>query len=207
MSNQPVPYPGIVDYSDNPVLPPWYIPGWTNQNENNVVAPTSPFQLTALPSTLVRVNVTGTWTDGVGNPLGGYMTFEQSCDLLVTVTGSPNQYFTIPARLVGDIPIPNTIAWNMEGSGKINLIYGQLDVVLLATDNTQITPLPVMVDKYSVAGDVSTTPASWVYHVKEYWLGGRMYDITVPGATSPIDINSLIVSGTEYLNDEWNRGF
>jgi hypothetical protein len=151
--------------------------------------------------------VTGTWTDGIGNALGGYMTFEQSCDLLVTIDGSPNQYFTIPARLVGDIPIPNTVAWNMEGSGKINLIYGQLDVVLLATDNELITPLPIMVDEYSIANDQSTTPVSWVYHVREYWLGGRMYDIVVPGATSPVDINALIVSGTEYLNTEWDRGY
>jgi hypothetical protein len=207
MSYEPPPYPGVVDYSDDPILPPWYIPGWTSQNEDNVVAPQSPFQLTSLPSTLTRVEVTGTWDDGVGNPLGGYMTFEQSCDLLVTIAGSTPTYYTIPARLVGDIPIPNTIAWNMEGSGKINLIYGQLDVVLLATDNTQISPLPIAVDEYSAAGDISTTPASWVYHVREYWLGGRMYDITVPGATSPTDINNLIVAGTIYLNDEAQRGY
>lgn len=204
-SNVP-PYPGIVDYSDDPVLPPWYIPGWTSQNENNQVAPQSPFQLTALPTTLVRVEVTATFSDGIGNPLGGYLTFEQSDDLLVTVPGTPPTLFTIPKRLVGDIPTTNTTAWNQEGSGKIHLIYGQLDVILLATDNTQITTLPNVVDQYSVAGDVQTSDATWKYHVKEYWLGGRMYDISVPGGVTPVDINSLI-TGTIYLNDEWDRGF
>jgi len=206
MSYTPPPYPGIVDYSADPLLPPWYIPGWTNQNEMNVVAPVSPFVLTTLPTTLTRVNVTATYTDGIGNPMGGYMTFETSNDLLVTVTGVPNTYFTIMAGLVGDIPVQAITAWNQEGSGKIHLIYGQLDVVLLATDNSQVTPFATPVDQYSITGEQPIVPTSWVYHVKEYWLGGRMYDITVPSATSPVDINNLIVPGTTYLNVEWDRG-
>lgn len=200
------PYPGVVDYSPDPLLPPWYIPGWTNQNEANVLAPKAPFVITLLPTTVTKSEVTASFTDGIGNPQGGYLTFELSNDLLVTVTGSPNQYFTIFKGLCGDVPAGSVTAANQAGSGKIHLIFGTLDVVLIATDNTQITPFPTPVDKYAITGEQPIPVTSWVYHVKEYWLGGRMYDITVPTNTSSVDINTLIVPGTTYLNVEWDRG-
>jgi hypothetical protein len=204
------PYPGIVDYSDDPILPPWYVPGWTNQNEANVLAPTSPFQLTALPTTLTQINVTGNFADGSGNAKGGYFTFEVSNELLVTVSGSPNTFYTIPAGLVGTIPsnvVGDVTAWNQQGSGKVHLIYGQLSVVLYATDNAQITAQPTPVDQYAITGEQPIPVTSWVYHVKEYWMGGRNYDITVPSTTTPVDINTLIVPGTIYLNTDWDRGY
>jgi hypothetical protein len=209
MSNLIPPYPGVVDYSGDPLLPPWYIPGWTNQNEANVLAPTSPFVLSALPTTLTQINVTGNWADGSGNAQGGYLTFEVSTDLLVTVTGSPNSYYTIPAGLVGTIPsnvVGDVTAWNQQGSGKVHLIYGQLTVILYATDNAQITPVAIPVDQYAITGETPIAVTSWVYHVKEYWYNGRNYDISVPSGTTPVDINNLIVPGTTYLNTDWNRG-
>lgn len=206
MANPPL-FPGVVDYSADPLLPPWYIPGWTNQNEANVLAPTAPFVLSTLPTTLTYIEVTGTWSDAAGNPQGGYLTFELSNNLLVTVTGSPNQYFTIPASLTGNLASGTSVtAGNQQGSGKIHLIYGNLDVSLLATDNSQVTPVATPVDQYAITGELPITPVGWVYHVKEYWLGGRKYDITVPSATTPVDINNLIVPGTTYLNVEWDRG-
>jgi hypothetical protein len=205
------PYPGVVDYSDDPILPPWYVPGWTSQNEANVVAPVSPFILTALPTSLTQINVTGNWADGSGNALGGYLTFEVSNDLLVTdVVNSNTYYYTIPAGLVGDIPaniVGDLTAWNQQGSGKIHLIYGQLSVILYATDNEQMVPQPTPVDEYAITGEQPIPVASWVYHVKEYWKGGRNYDIIVPSENTPVDINTLIVPGTVYLNTDWARGF
>jgi len=196
------PYPGIVDYSDDPLLPPWYIPGWTAQDKINIQAPQTPFQWTELPQTLTRVEVTGNYCDGTGNPLGGYLTFEQSDDLLISdPTQTPTTYFRVPKREVGDIPISQTIAWNEEGSGKIYLIHGQLDVVLLATDNANVTindPL---------TSSNPSEPISWVYHVREYLMRGLKYDIAVPSTTSPVDINSLIVAGTVEKNNDWNRGY
>jgi hypothetical protein len=203
-------YPGIVDYSDLPLLPPWYIPGWTSQNEANVLAPTSPFVIASLPSTLTLINVTANYADGSGNAQGGYMTFQVSNDLLVIVAGSPPTYYTIMAGLVGTIPSAATgdvTAWNQQGSGKVHLIYGQLTVDLYATDNSQITPIATPVDQYAITGEQPIPVNSWVYHVREYWMGGRMYDIQVPSTNSPVDINTLIVSNTIYLNDEWNRGY
>lgn len=206
MSKLIPPYPGVVDYSGDPLLPPWYIPGWTNQNEANVLAPTSPFILSALPTSLTQINVTGMWADGSGNAQGGYLTFELSNDILVTVDGVN---WTIPAGLVGTIPstvVGDVTAWNQQGSGKVHLIYGQLTVILYATDNVDMTAVPTPVDEYSITGEQPIPVASWVYHVKEYWYNGRNYDITVPSGTTPVDINNLIVPGTTYLNTDWNRG-
>lgn len=192
---EPVPYPGVVDYSDLPLLPPWYIPGWTNQNEDNYAAPQSPLQWTMLPLSLTRVEIIGNYSDSVGNPMGGYLTFEQSHDLLVTdESQTPPAVFRVPKRMVGDIPAQNTIAWNEEGSGKIYLVHGHLDVILLANDNNN-----VMVQ--------NSKDALWVYHVKEYFMRGMEYDIFVPSGSSPVDINTLVIDGTMHPNHDWNRGY
>jgi hypothetical protein len=193
--------PGGVDDDTNPVWNPWYIQGWTAQNQDNLTAPTLTFSAQNLPTWLVRVNVVHNYDDGLGNPLGGYLTFEQSEDLLITdTTVTPNQYYTVPKRLVGDIPLASTLAWNEEGSGKIHLYYGLLTVVLLATDNTGITFLYDSND---------TPPVSWVYHVREYFYRGYQFDIALPSADSSAtpDLYSLIVPGTMEKNHDWNRGF
>ena len=192
--------PGVVDYSDDPILPPWYVPGWTAQNAEQpaFAIPAPPNNIntfTNLPGSLVFVNVTGNYTDGMGNNLGGYLTFEQSNDLVATVNGIA---YRIPARLVGNISTTNQLAWNAQGSGKVYIQFGVLNCLLLATDNAGITIM-------EPTGD--TAPATWVYHVKEYFYRGYMYDISVPSTTSPVDISTLIVPGTLQLNPDWNRGY
>lgn len=62
---------------------------------------------------------------------------------------------------------------------KVYLNKGQLKINLLATDNTGVSP------------------SSFVYHVKEGWMGGREYDIVVPrDGDESIDIGFVIQSGT-----------
>ena len=206
-------YGGAVDYSDNPILPPWYVPGWTAQVENSQLfsLPAPPTQITFsnLPSTLPYVNVTGTYSDGMGNNLGGYLTFEQQYDLLLTNTvNGVTSTFRLPKRLVGVIPNQNQnfMAWNFEGSGRVYLIYGMLNVNLLATD-TPNTTIQIPYWQTQVPGFVQ--PTSWVYHVKEYFSHGMKYDISVPMAdvAASVDINSLIIPNTYEPNDDWNRGF
>lgn len=194
--------PGTIDDDTNPVWNPWYIPGWNAQHPANLTAPQPLYSASAAPSWLVRVNLVHTYIDGLGNPLGGYLTFEQSNDLLITdTTQTPTAYYTMPKRLTGDIPLSNTLAWNEEGSGKIHLWYGQLTVVLYATDNTGITILEPSAD--------TSPPTTWNYHVAEYFYRGYKYDITVPSSdqTGMTDLYSLIVPGTMKRNHNWNRGY
>jgi hypothetical protein len=202
-------YGGTIDYSDDPILPAWYVPGWTSQNFESTTysqpAPSNQFNYSNLPTYLNYIEVTGNWNDGAGNDLGGYLTFEQSADLLLTdeATGA---VYRIPKREVGLIPTNNIYGWNAEGSGRVYLQYGTLDVFLLATDTPNVTILePYWITQQ--AGYVA--PTSWVYHVKEYMYRGMKYDITVPTAddSASVDINSLIVANTYEPNHDWNRGF
>lgn len=190
-----------IDYSDDKILPPWYVRGWTAQDVNSpefsLPAPANPLNaFGALPANLSYAEVTGTYSDSNNNQLGGYLTFEQSNDLVVTVAG---QTFRVPKRLVGDIPVANLLAWNAEGSGKVYLQFGKLDVILLTNDNIDVTIMP--------ESPTDTPPAQWVYHVKEYFLRGYEYDIFVPSSTTAQDINSLVVPGTQRLNPDWHRGY
>jgi hypothetical protein len=204
-------YGGTIDYSSDPILPAWYVPGWSAQNmestQYSIPAPSEAFPYSNLPQTLNYVNVTGNYNDGMGNDLGGYLTFEQSADLLLTDTStSPTTYYRIPKREVGLIPTNNILGWNAEGSGRVYLQWGVLNVYLLATDTPNITILEPYW-KTQQAGYVA--PTSWVYHVKEYMYRGMRYDIEVPTAddSSAVDINSLIVANTYEPNNDWDRGF
>lgn len=195
-------YSGNIDDSDLPLLPWWYIPGITAQNvaTSSLPAPvTNTF--TELPSNLTYVTVTGNYSDGGGNWLGGYLTFEQSNDLLLLDGG---QYYRIPARLTGAIPLANTLGFNWNGSGRVYLQFGQLVVNLLATDTAGITiqePYP----NTQVPGYVA--PVSWVYHVKEYFQNGYEYDIApviAQASSTGVDINSLVIASTYTQNAEWS---
>lgn len=199
-------YPGIVDYSDNPILPPWFIPGWTSQNEGttNLPAPLQSTVRSQLPTWLTYVMVTFASDDGNGASLGGYFEFEQSHDLLVTDdTVTPTAFFRVPKRLVGEPPtlsMGNTLAYNQYGSGKLYLQFGYLQVMLLANDNPDITIFS--------NDDNTNPPVSWNYHVREFFKGGKKYDIVVPSAaTSPVDIHQLMVPGTVKNNYDWDRGY
>jgi hypothetical protein len=197
-------YSGNIDDSDLPLLPWWYISGITAQNVNTATLP-APNQLTQneLPADLTYVTVTGNYTDGGGNWLGGYVTFEQSNDLLYGPDPTTGLYYRIPARLTGNVPIANTLGFNWDGSGRVYIQFGTLTVNLLATDTTPI----VIQEPYAntqVPGYVA--PTSWVYHVKEYFQNGMEYDIApvIAQASTGADINSLIIPSTYACNAEWS---
>ena len=197
-------YSGNIDYSDLPLLPWWYISGITAQNVNTATLP-APNQRTQnqLPSDLTYVTVTGNYADGGGNWLGGYVTFEQSNDLLYGPDPGTGLYYRIPARLTGTVPIANTLGFNWDGSGRVYIQFGTLTVNLLATDTSPVV-IQVPYPNTQVPGYVA--PTSWVYHVKEYFQNGMEYDIApvIAQATTGVDINSLIIPSTYQSNAEWS---
>lgn len=197
-------YSGNIDDSDLPLLPWWYIQGITAQNVATATLP-APNTQTAneLPSDLTYITVTGNYADGGGNWLGGYVTFEQSNDLLYGPDPGTGLYYRIPARLTGNVPIANTLGFNFDGSGRVYIQFGTLTVNLLATDTSPVViqePYP----KTQVPGYVA--PTSWVYHVKEYFQNGMEYDIApvIAQASSSVDINSLVIPSTYQCNAEWS---
>jgi hypothetical protein len=197
-------YSGNIDDSDLPLLPWWYISGITAQNVATATL-SAPNQRTQnqLPSDLTYVTVTGNYVDGGGNWLGGYVTFEQSNDLLYGPDPSTGLYYRIPARLTGSVPIANTLGFNWDGSGRVYIQFGTLTVNLLATDTTPVV-IQVPYANTQVPGYVA--PTGWVYHVKEYFQDGMEYDIapTISQATTGADINSLIIPNTLAQNAEWS---
>lgn len=181
---------GGPDYSNQPLLPPWYTVGWTAQAPTFQPAPANPYAALPFPSDQVFVNVNAMYFDGNGAPLGGYLTFQQSEDITITESGVT---YRVPARLVGLVPPGAGYGYSYRGSGKIYLYRGQLNVNLMATNNL------------STATDSGN---ALVYHVKEYFMDGRNYDIAVPRTTSsPVDISTLIVSGTITPNKDWSLGY
>jgi hypothetical protein len=167
--------------ADDPLVQPWYIPGWTAQ-----AAAADSVQVTAgdltpdgFPADLAYVNVTGSYYDLDGSPLGGFLTFLMSDNVTVTASGKT---IRIPARLAGMTAQPTGYARQSWGSGIIYLERGHLAVTLLATD---------------AEGMVTDSGDPLTYWVTEHFLGGRTYQVTVPAASdSPADISSLVVAGT-----------
>src|SRR6185437_2348179 len=181
---------GGPDYSNNPLLPPWYIIGWSAQNQVNLPAPVSNFAPLPFPQDQVFVELTAMYFDGNANPLSGYLTFQQSDDVTITENGVT---YRMPARLVGLVPPGAYYGYSFRDSGRLYLFRGRLDTMLLATDNSNM---------------VTDGGQPLVYHVKEYFMDGRNYDITVPKATTgPVDISTLIVSGTVAPNKDWSLGY
>lgn len=166
------------DTATEPLIDPWWTPGWTSQSPKYQVAPLNPFTIAGFPNSAVYVNVTAFFFDDDGNPISGNLTFYPSTSLtMTTVQNGQNVTTVIPQRLVGY----NYWDYNQSGSGKMYIHNGQLLVSLLATDN-------------AVA---SMVPASFSYHVVEHFQGGRTYDIMVPSTSAnPVDINSLIIPGS-----------
>ena len=99
--------------------------------------------------------------------------------------------------------MPNILAYNWEGSGRIYIQWGMLNVMLLATDTPGVT---IQQPYYETQEPGYVAPVSWVYHVKEYFMGGMQYDIApvLSQATTGADINSLIVPSTYAPNHEWS---
>lgn len=178
------------DYSNNPLVPAWYLVGFTAQAPDYIPAPANPFATLPFPSDQVFINVTTMYFDGNASPLGGYLTFQQSEDITITESGVT---YRVPARLVGLVPPGAGYGYSYRGSGRIYLYRGQLNVNLMATDNANV---------------VTDSGDPLVYHVKEYFMDGRNYDITVPMVTSsPADISTLIVSGSIAPNKDWSLGY
>lgn len=181
---------GGPDYSNNPLVPAWYMIGWTAQAPGYIPAPANNFGSIAFPGDQVFVEVTTQYYDGNANPLGGYLTFEQSDNITITENATT---FRIPARMTGLVPPGAWYGYSYRGSSRIYLYLGKLNVNLMATNNPNV---------------VTDTGLPLVYHVKEFFLGGRDFDITVPLTdASPIDISLLIVPGTITPNAEWNLGY
>jgi hypothetical protein len=171
-----------IDYQGQPLLDAWWTPGWTSQNRDgaSVQVPPSTFSAFGFPSNLTYVNVSGNYFDTNADPISGYFTFWPS-DTLIFTEGSqttimPQRYSGVNQTLLGI---------NQMGDGKIFLQFGQLSVNLLATDNANMQP------------------STFTYHVKEYMIGGRQFDISVPLADSPtVDIHQLIIPGSIHSMDD-----
>jgi hypothetical protein len=180
---------GGPDYSSQPLLPAWYTIGWTSQDPDYVVAPLNPYTELPFPTDQVFVTVTAMYFDGNGNALGGYLEFQQSDDMTITEGGVS---YRVPARNTGLVPPGAWYGYSYRGSSRLYLFQGQLNVNLMATNNPNV---------------VTDTGNALVYHVKEYFFGGRNFDITVPMTDTTADISTLIVAGTITPNLEWNLGY
>lgn len=172
-----------VNNADDPLVQPWYIPGWTSQDAaaDSILAPVPGANPDGFPISLVFAEVTGLFYDGNGSPLGGFVTVLPSDNVTLTTGGVT---YRIPARLATQSGGAgyNGFTWANWGSGTIYLQYGRLRAGLLCTDN---------------AGMTTDSGNPLTYYVTEHFTGGRSYQITVPSdSVSPVDINSLIVTGT-----------
>lgn len=168
------------DTFNQPLRDAWWTPGWTAQNQSYIPVPPNQFQQQGFPPSLVYVNVIGNYFDTDGNGTSGFLTFWPSSSLTITETGG---YAVLEQRFAGQNE--NIIGMNTLGNGKIYLWNGQLAVALLATDQPSVT----------------MSPSSFSYHVKENFIGGREYDISLPSTaaasnTTGTDINTLIVPGS-----------
>lgn len=181
--------------ADDPLVTPWWIPGWTSQNADTAkyqkLANNGSFAGPGFPSNLAFVNITGNYFDTNSSPLAGYVTIMMSDNITVvdnTIT------YRLPQRYTGTMNQPIAFAFNNFGNERLYLRLGQLNIQVFATDQT-------------TSGSTVTTDSgnAFFYYVTEHFLGGRTYHIQVPSASAgtAVDINSLIVPGTigEYKYD------
>lgn len=180
---------------NQPLVSPWFIPGWTNINANepqyeipaNEGNPLNPF----FPTNLSFVNITGNFFDPNSSGIGGFFTLMMSTGITVDDNGA---YFRMPPRLTGVMQNRLAFSYNNWGNGILYMINGHLDIEVFATDQT-------------VGGETIVTDNGQplFYFVTEHFMGGRTYHIEVPSSSSPgpVDIESLIVAGTiqEYNFD------
>lgn len=172
---------------DGGITPPWYTPGFAYQGmspETYVPAPPVPSDPTApFPSDQVMVTVNQYYFDPDRNPLSGFLTFWPSTGFTISEDGVS---WYIPQRLCGTETWPgldtgqSPWAWSMDTTGKIYIWLGLLTVILYATDNPSIT---------TDDGGMLT------YHVAEHFIGGREYEIQVPGDLTG-DLTSCIIPET-----------
>jgi hypothetical protein len=176
--------------ADDPLVTPWWIPGWTSQNRTEaayeIEASSESITGPGFPTNLSFVRVTGNYFDGNSSGIAGYVTCYMSDS--ITVTDNDVTY-RLPQRLTGSMNFPSNLAYNNFGSGQLFLGRGRLDITLFATDQT-------------TAGATITTDsgAAFGYWVTEHFPQGQQYQIQVPSGdastTDGVDIHSLIVSGS-----------
>jgi hypothetical protein len=172
--------------ADDTLVAPWWIPGWTAQaiSADTVVAGNQLGTGPGFPTNLALVQLTGNYFDTNGSGAAGFLTVMMS-DGITVVDGSNS--FRLPQRLTGTMNQRLGMAYNNWGNGPLYLELGKLNIEVFATDQ-------------SASGSTITTDSGqpFAYWVTEHMLGGRTYMITVPSsdAPGPVDINSLIVSGT-----------
>jgi hypothetical protein len=167
--------------SDDPLVTPWNIRGWTAQAipQDTVAVTTAASPSAPLPSNLVYAVVQAPYYDFDNNPLSGFLMFCMSEAITVTSNGKT---YRIPARYAGRDVSQFAGAQNAWGSGKIYIRHGLMSVLLMTTDNPAI---------------VTDSGSPLTYHVTEHFLGGQQFDITLPtSSVSPVDLRSLVVSGS-----------
>lgn len=193
-------YDGVYNW-DDPLVAPWWIPGWTSQNrdesEYQIPAGTENFTGPGFPKNLSFCRVTHSYFDPNSSGIGGFLTFMMSDGITVTDTvNSTTESVTMPQRLAGTMNNPFYLAYNNWGNGVIYLGWGHLDVNLFCTDQG------------SIATVTTNLGQPFTYWVTEHFMGGRQYQITVPssGSPGPVDLQTLIVPGsiTPYAYDPVN---
>lgn len=177
--------------ADDHLVAPWFIPGWTAQDKITIEAGQLNLTGPGFPTNLAFVNVTGNYFDANSSPLAGYVTVMMSDSITVEDGGN---FYRLPQRYVGIMNNKLAFAYNNFGSQRLYTRFGQLNIILFATDQT------------ASSSTVTTDSGNaFFYFVTEHWLGGRTFHIQVPSsdASAPVDINSLIVAGTirEYKYD------
>src|ERR1700730_8420015 len=95
-----IPYLAGGEYSDGPLLPPYYVRGWTAQHEVNIPNSNSQLFETTFPASVVDVMIQQNYFDGDQNPLGGFLTFMPSSAFTITAS-STNPSIRVPRRLCG----------------------------------------------------------------------------------------------------------
>lgn len=182
-------YPPTTIDETGPIIPPWYVRGWTAQQGPYLPVPSNPYSASFFPTAETFTVLNQPYFDGDGNPLGGYLTFWPSSGFTLTDPNNTNKTWVVPQRLLGTITWPGVDvgispwAFSQEGSGHIFIYFGLCVVRLFNTDNPNLTTdngLPL------------------TYHVCEHFQGGRQYDITVPAATAYASgfYPELVVSGS-----------
>lgn len=168
-------------------LNPWYIPGWTWQNRQTTNLPAPLANATgAAPTDMTSLVLNQQYFDVDFDPQGGFLTFMTSEPFTIN---EGTQSWRITRRYAGTETWPSidtgTSPWafSLEGSGRIYIWNGLIQVRLLATDNT---------------GIVTDSGSPLIYHVIEHFPGGQEYDITVPKNTdvATTSIRDLIITGT-----------
>src|SRR5580698_3003720 len=106
---QPAEFFGDVDDEAGPILPPWYVSGWTAQNRltANVPAPPNPMFAGDFPADQKYVLLSQYYFDADSDPGGGYLTFWPSDNFTITEDGA---VYRVTQRLSGTNTWPSTNA-------------------------------------------------------------------------------------------------